>query len=136
MRPLFCFIWIIVSVLGAFKSHAFQSRDTIYPIFQFPQHKMVSIDGEFSDWDLVPETYAIGLDQMKETINGIGFNLDSMDLDVTVKVAWVKDLNRLYFHQTHHAHTRSVCFRATNLSEHTGCYYRHHHSLLVLNVRY
>ena len=98
MRPLFCFIWIVVSGLGAIKSHALQGRDTIYPIFQFPQHKMPRIDGDFSDWNLVPDTYAIGLDQMKESINGIGFNLDKEDLNIKVKVGWVKDLNRLYFY--------------------------------------
>jgi hypothetical protein len=98
MRLLSCLVLIIVCGLGTFKSYAFQSRDTIYPIFQFPQHKMPRIDGDFSDWDLVPDTYAIGLDQMKESINGIGFNLDPTDLDITVKVAWVKDLNRLYFY--------------------------------------
>lgn len=98
MRPLFCFIWIVVSVFGAFKSHAFQSRDTIYRVFQFPQHNMPHIDGDFSDWDLVPETYTIGLDQMKESINGIGFNLNKEDLNIKVKVGWVKDLNRLYFY--------------------------------------
>ena len=98
MRILFCFILIIVSGLGAFHSYAIQSRDTIYPIFQFPQNKMPRIDGDFSDWNLVPDTYEIGLDQMKESINGIGFNLDAADLDIKVKVGWVKDLNRLYFY--------------------------------------
>jgi hypothetical protein len=47
---------------------------------------------------LVPEIYAIGLDQMKESINGIGFNLDATDLNIKVKVGWVKDLYRSYFY--------------------------------------
>jgi len=98
MRLLFCFVWILVFGFGLLKSYAQSSRDTIYPIFQFPQNKMPRIDGDFSDWNLVPSTYAIGLDQMKESINGIGFNLDAKDLDITVKVGWVKDLNRLYFY--------------------------------------
>ena len=98
MRLLFCFVWILVFGFGLLKSYAQSSRDTIYPIFQFPQNKIPRIDGDFSDWNLVPSTYAIGLDQMKESINGIGFNLDAKDLDITVKVGWVKDLNRLYFY--------------------------------------
>jgi hypothetical protein len=79
-------------------AQAFQARDTIYPIFQFPQNNMPHIDGDFSDWSVVPDTYAIGLDEMKESMNGIGFDLDPTDLDVTAKVGWVKDLNRLYFY--------------------------------------
>ena len=98
MRVLFCFLLVTVYSGVALKSYAFQARDTIYPIFQFPQQKMPQIDGDFSDWNLVPDTYAIGLDQMKESMNGIGFDLNPTDLDVTVKEQWVKDLNRLYFY--------------------------------------
>lgn len=98
MRLSFYFVLAMICCCGAFKSYAIQSRDTIYPIFQFPQNKIPRIDGDFSDWNLVPENFAIGLDQMKESINGIGFNLDATDLDISVKVGWVKDLNRLYFY--------------------------------------
>ena len=95
----FLLLLITLSFLsGTVKSFAFSRPDTIYPIFQFPQHEMPRIDGDFSDWSMVPESFAIGLDQMKETVNGIGFNLDPNDLDITVKVGWVKDLNRLYFY--------------------------------------
>ena len=98
MSLLFRFVVFIVCSCGVFTSYAFQSNDTIYSIFQFPQNKMPRIDGDFADWDLVPNSYVIGLDQMKESINGIGFNLDATDLDIKVKVGWVKDLNRLYFY--------------------------------------
>src|SRR5207247_3659916 len=37
------------------------------------------------------------MDQLKETSKGRGFNYDKKDLDVKVKVGWVKGLNRLYF---------------------------------------
>ena len=37
------------------------------------------------------------MDQLKETQKGRGFNYDKKDLDVKVKVGWVKGLNRLYF---------------------------------------
>ncbi|MFS4417387.1 PKD domain-containing protein [Maribacter sp. 2307ULW6-5] len=97
MRKLLYFLYLTIYGCGTMASFGFQARDTIYPIFQFPQHKMPQVDGDFSDWNLVPDTYAIGLDQMKESVNGIGFDLDPADLDITVKVGWVKDLNRLYF---------------------------------------
>jgi PKD domain len=68
-----------------------------YKIFQFPADKIPRIDGDPSDWSIVPESYSIGIDQLKETTNGHGFNYDKKDLDVKVKVGWVKGLNRLYF---------------------------------------
>jgi hypothetical protein len=68
-----------------------------YKIFQFPADKIPRIDGDPSDWSMVPESYAIGMDQLKETVKGRGFNYDKKDLDVKVKVGWVKGLNRLYF---------------------------------------
>src|SRR5256885_14008641 len=68
-----------------------------YKIFQFPADKIPRIDGDPSDWSMVPESYSIGMDQLKETAKGRGFNYDRKDLDVKVKVGWVKGLNRLYF---------------------------------------
>lgn len=68
-----------------------------YKVFQFPADRIPRIDGDPSDWDMVPESYAIGMDQLKETVVGIGFNYDKKDLDVKVKVGWVKGMNRLYF---------------------------------------
>src|SRR6266705_2549439 len=68
-----------------------------YKIFQFPADNIPRIDGDPSDWSIVPETYSIGMDQLKETAKGLGFHYDKKDLDVKVKVGWVKGLNRLYF---------------------------------------
>jgi hypothetical protein len=68
-----------------------------YRIFQFPADRMPRIDGKADDWAMVPASYAIGMDQLKETVHGKGFAYDKRDLDVTVKVGWVKGLNRLYF---------------------------------------
>src|ERR1700732_5164544 len=53
-----------------------------YKIFQFPADKIPRIDGDPSDWSIVPESYSIGMDQLKETANGRGFNYDKKDLDV------------------------------------------------------
>src|SRR6202171_643215 len=68
-----------------------------YKIFQFPADKIPRIDGDPSDWSIVPESYSIGMNQLKETAKGRDFNYDNKDLDVKVKVGWVKGLNRLYF---------------------------------------
>jgi hypothetical protein len=51
------------------------------------------------DWAMVPDSYAIGMDQLEDTLapGGHGTDRDPKDLDVKVKVGWVKGLNRLYF---------------------------------------
>src|SRR5437762_10097351 len=68
-----------------------------YKIFQFPADKIPRIDGDPSDWSIVPETSSIGVHQIKETSKGRVFSYDKRDVDVKVKVGWVKGLNRLYF---------------------------------------
>ncbi len=97
MRNILLIVSVLYLLTESMVSFAFSRPDTIYPVFQFPQNQIPRIDGDFSDWNLVPDSYSTGLDQMKETVNGIGFNLDPNDLDIKVKVGWVKNLNRLYF---------------------------------------
>lgn len=67
-----------------------------FKIFQFPPNMIPRIDGNPDDWKMVPDDYAIGMDQM---INDGDPNRkpDPKDLDVKIKVGWVKGLNRLYF---------------------------------------
>ena len=45
---------------------------------------------------MVPDSYAIGMDQLVDDTNK-DRKPDPKDLDVKVKVGWVKGLNRLYF---------------------------------------
>ena len=46
---------------------------------------------------MVPDSYAIGTDQLMDTERGKGMNHDPKNLDVKVKVGWVKGMNQLYF---------------------------------------
>jgi hypothetical protein len=68
----------------------------IFEVFQFPADKIPRIDGDPSDWDMVPESYTIGLDQLHDDEHKHS-QPDPKDLDIHVKVGWVKGLNRLYF---------------------------------------
>jgi hypothetical protein len=68
-----------------------------FKIFQFPADRIPTIDGKTNDWHVVPESYVIGTDQLKETAKGLGVKYDKNDLDVRVRVGWVRGLNRLYF---------------------------------------
>ncbi|WP_266363492.1 PKD domain-containing protein [Tellurirhabdus rosea] len=67
-----------------------------FKIFQFPADRIPRIDGKADDWAMVPESYTVGMDQLIED-SGKQPKADPKNLDVKVKVAWVKGLNRLYF---------------------------------------
>ncbi len=82
-----------------------------FKIFQFPANQIPRIDGKTDDWSMVPASYAIGTDQLKDTVNNTP--RDPKDLDVSVKVGWVKGLNRLYF--LYEAYDNYWDFRAPDL---------------------
>jgi hypothetical protein len=68
----------------------------IFKVFQFPADRIPRIDGDPTDWAIVPESYSIGLEQMHDDEHKHA-KPDPKDLDIHVKVGWVKGLNRLYF---------------------------------------
>lgn len=73
------------------------SQDTrTFKVFQFPANKIPTIDGNPDDWKMVPKSYVVGMDQLWDD-SGKQPKADPKNLDVSVKVAWVKGLNRLYF---------------------------------------
>ena len=77
-------------------AYAVERGDTVFRIFQFPADKIPRIDGNKDDWSMVPEIYTIGTDQLRDD-SGNHDSIDRSTLDVSVKVGWVKGLNRLYF---------------------------------------
>ncbi len=79
-----------------FGSYSWSQENRSFKIFQFPANKIPTIDGNSDDWKLVPESYKVGMDQLWDD-SGKQPKADSKNLDVSVKVAWVKGLNRLYF---------------------------------------
>ncbi len=67
-----------------------------YKIFQFPADQIPRIDGNGDDWNIVPGSFTIGMDQLWDD-SGKHKKADPKNLDVKVKVGWVKGMNRLYF---------------------------------------
>ena len=96
-----CFtIAALFPVLGiAQQSKLYQTaRDgKIFKVFQFPKTQIPNIDGDTTDWAIVPESYTYGTDQLNDTEDGMGTEIDPNDLKVQVTVGWVKGLSRLYF---------------------------------------
>jgi len=76
-------------------SYALVRPEMEFKIFQFPHTMMPRIDGNTTDWDIVPESYSIGLDQLEDTM--YNYPKNPKDKDITVTVGWVNGMNRLYF---------------------------------------
>lgn len=68
-----------------------------FKVFQFPKNQIPRIDGDFSDWDIVPESYVVPMEEMWDD-SGKHPGIDKSTLDIKVKVGWVEGLNRLYFY--------------------------------------
>lgn len=87
--PLFFFLCIVAYPLRA-------QTDSVFKAFCFPSDHIPQIDGKTKDWDIVPDSYVIGMEAMTED-GGKHSKPDKKNLDISVKVGWVKGLNRLYF---------------------------------------
>lgn len=86
---------ILLAALLAVPAQALDRPGTVFKIFQFPANMIPRVDGNVDDWKMVPDTYAIGMDQLVDDSKP-DRKPDPKDLDVKVKVGWVKGLNRLY----------------------------------------
>ena len=91
-------------LLGAFLSGSalaqtpdIQVTEPGFKVFQFPKNQIPRIDGTFEDWDIVPESYVVPIEEMwDDSRKHQGINKST--LDIKVKVGWVEGLNRLYFY--------------------------------------
>ena len=64
-----CRAVLTVGVLWALSAAALERPDTTFKIFQFPADQIPRVDGDVSDWGMVPADYAIGIDQLKDTVH-------------------------------------------------------------------
>src|SRR3954468_19800242 len=90
---------ILLAALTVGASSAARAADqpeSMFTIFQFPADKIPRVDGDPSDWAMVPDGYAIGMDRLVNDADK-DQKPDPKNLDVKVKVGWAKGLNRLYF---------------------------------------
>jgi hypothetical protein len=89
------FIWILIFILRI-PADGLERTDMTFPVFQFPPDMIPRIDGRAEDWDLVPENYRIRTDQLMDD-EGIHPAVNAENLDICVRVGWVRGLCRLYF---------------------------------------
>lgn len=86
----------ILFIQYVFISPLWGQTDMVFSVFCFPSDKIPRIDGNTDDWDIVPDSYTIGMESMTED-EGKHRRPDKANLDIKVKVGWVQGLNRLYF---------------------------------------
>jgi len=87
---------IVAGFTIAAPARAFDRPEVTFKIFQFPADRIPRVDGLADDWAIVPENYVIGMNQFVDD-TGRHPRPDSKNLDVRLRVGWVKGLNRLYF---------------------------------------
>jgi hypothetical protein len=80
----------------AFPAAALDRTNITFKVFQFAPNMIPRIDGKTDDWDIVPDDYAIHTDQLVDD-SGKHSAPDPKNLDIKLRVGWVKGLNRLYF---------------------------------------
>jgi hypothetical protein len=96
MISRFFHIVALTVLLTAGNALALDRPGTVFKIFQFPPNMIPRIDGDASDWAIVPDDYAIGMDQLVDDSKHFA-KPDPSELNATVRVGWVKGMNRLYF---------------------------------------
>ena len=67
-----------------------------FKVFQFPANRIPVINGDISDWKIVPDSYTVGMDELWDD-SGKNPSTDSSNFYMEVKTGWVKGLERLYF---------------------------------------
>jgi len=68
-----------------------------YYVFQWPDEYIPDIDGDLSDWDIVPDVYQLTHENFSEDVKGLGVAYDASDLDLRCYAGWNKTTNRMYF---------------------------------------
>jgi len=89
-------VLVLLSGLAGSPLAGFDRPEVTFQVFQFPANMIPRIDGDAADWAMVPESYVVGTDQLVDD-NKRYPTPDPKNLDVRIKVGWVKGLNRLYF---------------------------------------
>ena len=101
MNHNFIRAWLLTALAGALlltcsRALALDRTNHIFKVFQFPADQIPRIDGNTNDWNMVPQSYVIGSDQLVDD-NGKHKWTDACAPKVAIRVGWVNGLNRLYF---------------------------------------
>lgn len=87
---------VLLGLMVASGAWGLEREGVEFSVYQFPADAIPRIDGEVEDWAMVSDSYAVGTEELWED-SGKHEGVDLQNLEVSVKVGWVKGLNRLYF---------------------------------------
>jgi hypothetical protein len=95
---------VLLAVLASFclasVAWAHLPADVTYFAVQLPDTYIPVLDGDVSEWDIVPPAYVIPTEEMYEQLAGLGkggAGVDLSDLALRSVCGWNDSLNRLYF---------------------------------------
>ncbi len=89
---------VILTLVSASAAFPLDPCEGDFKVFQFPPNLMPHIDGNTDDWNIVGDDYTYRTNKLHGARCGYRDRpIDPADLDVSVRVGWVKGLNRLYF---------------------------------------
>ena len=100
MRPPAIFLISIALCIRAWGSAPAHLPETqTYYAVQFPDPYLPTVDGDLSEWDIVPNAYAISNSEAGRSMIEVltGSNADLSDLAVRCIIGWNDSSNRLYF---------------------------------------
>jgi hypothetical protein len=84
-------------ILGVNAAMAHEPPGVTYYAFEFPNHAIPTIDGDLSDWDMVPEAFWVTREaDFEETVVGNDTEVRLDDFNVSHILGWNNDANRLY----------------------------------------
>ena len=84
-------------VLGVSAAMAHEPPGVTYYAFEFPNHAIPTIDGDLSDWDMVPEAFHVTRENdFEETVVGNDTEVRLDDFNTSHILGWNNDANRLY----------------------------------------
>lgn len=86
---------LTLGVVGSASAH----KGPLNNVFQWPAGKEPTLDGDLSEWSIIPEDYFIGPEKHFDIVNGQGFNMNPADLSIRCVISWSQGTNRLYYSQ-------------------------------------
>ena len=97
--------WVVSLVLSVWVGMAVSSwghvpAGVMYYAVQLPDGHLPVLDGDLSDWDIVPEPYVMRTEDLYDLYSGMGKEgggVNLRDFAVRVIVGWNDTTNRLYF---------------------------------------
>ena len=89
----------LVGLVSAGPAAAHLPEGITYNLFQWPAGLEPTLDGDLSEWDIVPEDYVVPFEAHCDWRTGKSFESDESSLSFRNIAAWSQGTNRIYLMQ-------------------------------------